>query len=76
MKRQVELLPPLMPNFALKADYLEKEDESDSFYDIADFTKDEAEQYADLMRDAFMKHWEQRKAQKKISPQADNSQEK
>jgi hypothetical protein len=75
MKIEVDLLPPLMPNFALKADYLEKEDESDSFYDISVFTRQEAEQYADLMREAFMKHWEQRKAQKKALKELTNESE-
>jgi hypothetical protein len=40
-------------------------DTEDTVHDIADFSCEEAEQYADLMRDAFMKHWEKRKAQKK-----------
>jgi hypothetical protein len=70
MKRQVDIKPPMMPNFA------RFESNQNACIDIADFTREEAEQYADLMRDAFMKHWEKRKAQKKVSPQADNSQEK
>jgi hypothetical protein len=79
MKIEVDLLPPLMPNFvSAKSEPRKRQDgfSQPLIYDIADFTREEAEQYADLMRDAFMKHWEQRKAQKKISPQADNSQEK
>ena len=37
---------------------------SESVYDIADFTQQEAEEFADLMRQTFMDHYTKRKAAK------------
>lgn len=36
-------------------------------YDIADFTQQEAEEFADLMRQTFMDHYAKRKAAKQNS---------
>jgi hypothetical protein len=65
--KKLKLNPPLMPNFVFDTD--------GRAHDIADFTKEEAEQYADLMRETVMKHWEKRKAQKKALKELTNENE-
>lgn len=51
MKKQFEVLPPSMPNFVR----FKKEA---GFFPIKDFTIDEAHEYAELMKQTFIKHWE------------------
>ena len=65
MEKTFKALPPTMPNFVrfekpagLKQDGF-KVDEG---YDIANFTKQEAEDFAELMYRTFMEHWEKRKS--------------
>ncbi len=62
MEKKFEILPPLMPNFVrfkkepgLRQDGIKPE--SDGF-PIKDFTKAEAEEYGELMKQTFIKHWE------------------
>jgi len=61
MEKKFEILPPLMPNFArfkkesgLRQDGFKSEDG----FPIEDFTADEAYEYAELMKQTFIKHWE------------------
>lgn len=78
-----DIKPPAMPNVA----NIYSNPGVMVCIDIADFTKEEAEQYADMMRETFLKHWEERKKRREAVKQAtgegywvnlslDNSQEK
>lgn len=65
MEKTFKVLPPTMPNFVrfekpvgLKQDGFK----ADEGYDIANFTKQEAEDFAELMYRTFMEHWEKRKS--------------
>jgi hypothetical protein len=64
MEKKFKMLPPLMPNFVR----FEKEIglRQDGFkvnegFDIKNFTRDEAYEYAELMKESFIKHWLKRK---------------
>ena len=64
MEKIFKVLPPTMPNFVR----FEKESQlrQDGFkvddgFDIANFTKKEAQDFAELMYKTFMEHWEKRK---------------
>jgi hypothetical protein len=64
MEKRFEVLPPLMPNYiGIKKEAALKQDgfKADQGFDIANFTKEEAEEYADLMRKTFIEHWKARK---------------
>ena len=53
-----------MPNFVrFKKEAGLKQDgfKIDEGFDIADFTEQEAKEYAKLMYDTFLKHWKERK---------------
>ena len=61
MEKRFEVLPPLMPNFArFKKEPALKQDgfKIDDGFPIAEFTEDEAYEYAELMKQTFIKHWE------------------
>jgi hypothetical protein len=61
MKKLFEVLPPVMPNFVrFKREAVLKQDgfKVDDGFPIKDFTREEAEEYAELMRTTFMEHWE------------------
>jgi len=67
MEKRFEVLPPRMPNFVrfkheagLRQDGFKVNDG----FDIADFTQQEAEEFADLMRQTFMEHYANRKQSK------------
>lgn len=64
MEKIFKVLPPKMPNFVrfeksavIKKDGLKEDD----WYDIANFTKQEAEDFAELMYRTFIEHYEKRK---------------
>jgi hypothetical protein len=50
MNKLFEVLPPMMPNFVR----FKKE----AGFPIKNFTREEAEEYAELMRKTFIEHWE------------------
>jgi len=61
MEKRFEVLPPTMPNFVqfkhetgLKQDGFKVNDG----FPIAHFTKEEAEEFGELMKQSFIKHWE------------------
>lgn len=63
MEKKFEVLPPSMPNFVrfkklagLRQDGF-KVDEG---FPIKNFTKEEAEEYAELMKQTFIKHWQEK----------------
>jgi hypothetical protein len=67
MEKKFEVLPPMMPNFVrfkqeagLKQDGFKVNDG----FPISKFTRQEAEEYAELMKKTFMEHWE---AKRKLS---------
>lgn len=69
MEKRFEILPPIMPNFVqfknkagLKQDGFKVNDG----FDIADFTQQEAEEYAELMRQTFLEHYAKRKQENRI----------
>lgn len=65
MQKLFEVLPPTMPNFVrFKMEAALRQDgfKVDEGFDIANFTEEEAKEYAELMSKTFMKHWEQRKS--------------
>lgn len=55
MKKEIEIIPPSMPNYVQFVG-LEKNN-----FDIIKFTKEEAEEFAELMKNEFLKHYEHRK---------------
>jgi hypothetical protein len=61
MNKKFELLPPLMPNYArFKKEPGLRQDgfKADGGYPIEKLTKEEAAEYAELMKQAFIEHWE------------------
>jgi len=67
MEKKFELLPPIMPNFAsLKREAGLKQDglKMNNQIPISSFTKQEAEEYGELMYRTFMKHWESKQPKK------------
>jgi hypothetical protein len=67
MQKTFKLLPPTMPNYVfMEMPPVSKEDGIDfdrGKIPITDFSKEEAEEYGELMKQAFIKHWEHKKAQ-------------
>lgn len=62
MEKRFEVLPPQMPNFARfkneKVGLRQDGFKIDEGFPIANFTKEEALEYAELMKKEFIKHWE------------------
>lgn len=58
MKKDFKVLPPTMPNFARIETCSGRNDHT---IPIANFTKEEAEEYAELMKQTFINHWKKRK---------------
>lgn len=54
MKAEVELLPPSMPNFIRLAKCNVK---LKDVINVSDLSEDEANEYAELMKQEFIKHW-------------------
>ena len=64
MQKLFKIIPPKMPNFVR----FEKETQlrQDGFkvdegFDIKNFTQEEAEEFAELMKTEFLKHWNERR---------------
>lgn len=53
MEKKFKILPPIMPNFVM-IDLFGKE----SSFPIEEFTKEEAKEYGELLKQEFIKHWE------------------
>lgn len=61
MQKLFKVLPPNMPNFVRfekEAGLRQDGFKIDEGFPIKDFTKEEAEEYAELMKITFIKHWE------------------
>ncbi len=68
MKIKFEIQPPIMPNFVMfKQEEALKQDgfKVGEGFAIADFTIEQAEEFADLMRSEFLKHWERKQKMKR-----------
>lgn len=67
MKREVELNPPMMPNFiSMKMPVGKRQDGFKPAPQIAvsDLSKEEAEEYGELMKQTFIVHWQNKTAAK------------
>lgn len=67
MEKKFELLPPVMPNFAMfkkEAGLRQDGFKADAGFDIANFTEEEAIEYAELMKQTFLEHYKNRKSRK------------
>lgn len=64
MKKDFKLLPPLMPNWVNmeRAPGRRQDGFNPSLgrIPITDFSKEEAEEYGELMKQTFIEHWEQK----------------
>lgn len=68
MKIKLEILPPIMPNFVrFKQEAALRQDgyKVNEGFPIKDFTIDEAYEYAELMKQTFIKHWEDKQKTEK-----------
>jgi len=64
MNKLFEVSPPTMPNFVrFKKEAGLRQDgfKVDEGFPIINFTREEAEEYGQLMKDTFIKHWERKK---------------
>ncbi len=64
MEKKFEILPPMMPNFVrFKKEPGLRQDgyKLDEGFPIINFTKEEAEEFGQLMAKTFMEHWENKK---------------
>jgi hypothetical protein len=63
MEKKLKLLPPMMPNFVFyESEPSTKQEgfkQKHGIY-IKNFTKEEAEEYAELMKTTFVEHWQSR----------------
>lgn len=61
MEKKIKLLPPMMPNFiSTEMPSGERQDGLNierGKFSITDLTKEEAEEYGELMKQEFIKHW-------------------
>ncbi len=68
MQKKIELLPPHMPNFIRYrvelAPSLAGNKEAKETISVSDLTESEAEEYGELMKQEFIKHWKYRKDNK------------
>lgn len=61
MEKKFEVLPPMMPNFVrFKKEAALRQDgfKVDEGFPIENFTREEAIEYGELMKQTFIKHWE------------------
>lgn len=58
MNVEIELKPPMMPNF------IRTKLCSEATIAVADLTPGEAEEYAELMRKTFLAHWEKKRSKR------------
>lgn len=68
MEKKLEVLPPMMPNFVrFKKEAGLRQDgfKVDEGFPITNFTKEEAEEYGELMKQTFINHWQSKQNQTK-----------
>jgi hypothetical protein len=67
MKKEVELLPPIMPNFIninTKSAFELLDFSKRKGMAVVDLTKEEAEKYGELMKQTFIQHWSKKQLNK------------
>ena len=67
MTKQLEILPPMMPNYVSYRKPTGKRQDGIEFnnkFDIVEFTEQEAIDYGELMKQVFIEHYKQRKSGK------------
>ena len=67
MEKKFEVLPPTMPNFVrFKKEAGLRQDgfKVDEGFSITNFTKEEAEEYGELIKQTFIVHWQNKVAAK------------
>lgn len=68
MKIEFELIPPTMPNYVRYKQPPQTKEQGFKAdapgIDIAHFNEDEAMQFAELMKDEFLRHWNERRKNK------------
>jgi hypothetical protein len=67
MEKLFKIIPPKMPNFVrFEKEAQLKQDgfKVDEGFDIANFTEEEALEFAELMKREFLEHYQNRKEQK------------
>jgi len=60
MKKELELIPPMMPNFVRfkqKAGLRQEGFKTTEGFPVKDFTEEEAIEFGELMKQEFIKHW-------------------
>jgi hypothetical protein len=65
MEKRFDVLPPMMPNFVrFKKEAGLRQDgfKVDEGFPITSFTKKEAEEFGELMKQTFIAHWESKVA--------------
>lgn len=63
MKIKLELMPPMMPNFiSIKQPARPRQEGFKELpkIPVSDLSREEAEEYGELMKQTFLKHWEQK----------------
>ncbi len=61
MEKKFKILPPMMPNFVRfkkEAGLRQDSIKFDQDFPISNFTKEEAEEYGEFMKQTFIAHWE------------------
>lgn len=66
MEKKFKVIPPIMPNFIrfeLPAEQKQEGFRSESGFDIKNLTPIEAEEFGEMMKQEFLKHYQKRKSQ-------------
>jgi len=64
MQKLFKIIPPKMPNFVRFEKEVQLRQDGfkvDEGFDIKNFTQEEAEEFAELMKTEFLKHWNERR---------------
>ncbi len=63
MDKRFKILPPIMPNFARfekEAQLRQDGFKVDNGFPISEFTREEAEEYGELMKQTFILYWDKK----------------
>jgi hypothetical protein len=61
MEKKFKLLPPTMPNFISYETPVKRRQDGSTWnvgLNVSDLKREEAEEYGELMKQTFIKHWE------------------
>lgn len=62
MTKRFKMLPPMMPNFLPYESGVDTTSAGQSRVPVSNLTKEEATEYGELMKQAFIKHWEKKQS--------------